>query len=83
MHLSSADALPTLAPGAAEGLPLTAETCPHYLFFAAEEIPDGATEFKCAPPIRERENRERLWAALAEGIDRHGRLGPLALLRRS
>jgi allantoinase len=47
---------------------VTAETCPHYLFFAAEEIPDGATEFKCAPPIRERENRERLWAALGEGV---------------
>jgi allantoinase len=47
---------------------VTAETCPHYLFFAAEEIPDGATEFKCAPPIRERENRERLWTALGEGV---------------
>jgi allantoinase len=50
-----------------EGLPITAETCPHYLGLAAEEIPDGATEFKCAPPIRERENQDRLWAALLEG----------------
>ena len=45
---------------------ITAETCPHYLTFAAEEIPDGATEFKCCPPIRERENREQLWQALAD-----------------
>jgi allantoinase len=52
----------------AEGLPLTVETCPHYLTFASEDIADGATEFKCAPPIRERENRERLWAALDEGV---------------
>ncbi len=64
VHLSSADALPWLfaTPG------LTAETCPHYLHFAAEEVPDGATPFKCAPPIRERENRERLWAALGAGL---------------
>jgi allantoinase len=68
LHLSSAGALETLALAKSEGLPLTAETSPHYLFFAAEEIPDGATEFKCAPPIRERENRERLWAALGQGI---------------
>ena len=46
---------------------MTAETCPHYLHFAAEEIPDGATEFKCCPPIRERANREQLWAALKDG----------------
>ncbi len=52
----------------AEGLPLTAETCPHYLHFTAERIPDGATPFKCAPPIRDAANREALWAALAEGV---------------
>jgi allantoinase len=46
---------------------ITAETCPHYLTFAAEDIPDGATEFKCCPPIRERENREQLWSALGSG----------------
>jgi allantoinase len=68
LHLSSAEALETIGRAKAEGLPVTAETCPHYLFFAAEEIADGATEFKCAPPIRERENRERLWAALGEGV---------------
>ena len=49
------------------GVAITAETCPHYLHFAAEEIRDGATEFKCCPPIRERENRERLWDALRDG----------------
>ena len=51
----------------AEGLPLTVETCPHYLTFAAEEIADGATHFKCCPPVRERENREKLWEAVADG----------------
>ncbi len=67
VHHSSSDALATLRAARAEGLPLSAETCPHYLRFAAEEIPDGATQFKCAPPIRERENREALWRALREG----------------
>src|SRR6266540_4442929 len=67
VHHSSADALPMLREGKAAGLKLTAETCPHYLTFAAEEIPDGATEFKCAPPIREAENRERLWGGLEAG----------------
>jgi len=51
----------------AEGLPLTVETCPHYLHCCAEEIPDGATLFKCAPPIRSAANRDQLWAALADG----------------
>ncbi len=68
VHLSSADALPLLRRAKEEGLPITVETCPHYLCFAAEEIRDGATEFKCAPPIRECENREQLWAALGEGL---------------
>jgi allantoinase len=67
VHLSSADALPMIREARAAGLPLTVEACPHYLFFAAEEIPDGDPRFKCAPPIRERENRERLWTALLEG----------------
>lgn len=49
------------------GVKITAETCPHYLHFAAETIPDGATEFKCCPPIRESENREKLWQGLADG----------------
>ncbi|HKR61486.1 MAG TPA: allantoinase AllB, partial [Pyrinomonadaceae bacterium] len=67
VHHSSADALPLLAQAKSSGLKLTAETCPHYLTFAAEEVPDGATEFKCCPPIRERENREQLWEALRDG----------------
>ncbi|MDQ2856518.1 MAG: amidohydrolase family protein, partial [Acidobacteriota bacterium] len=67
VHHSSADALPMLREAKAAGLKLTAETCPHYLYFAAEDIPAGATEFKCCPPIRERENREMLWEALRSG----------------
>jgi allantoinase len=68
VHHSAASALGQLRSARAEGLPLTAETCPHYLHFTAESIPDGATPFKCAPPIRDAENREALWAALAEGV---------------
>jgi allantoinase len=68
VHLSSADALPMIARARGEGLPLTVETCPHYLTFAAEEIPDGDPRFKCAPPIRERDNRERLWEGLRQGL---------------
>jgi allantoinase len=68
VHLSSSDAVPALDAARREGLPLSAETCPHYLAFAAEEIPDGRTDFKCAPPIREAENRERLWDALRSGV---------------
>jgi len=68
LHLSSAEALDMIAAARQEGLPLTVETCPHYLTFAAEEIPDGATEFKCCPPIRDRANREQLWAALGAGV---------------
>jgi allantoinase len=67
VHHSSADALAMLRQAKGSGLPLTVETCPHYLYFAAEAIPDGATEFKCCPPIRERENREALWQALGDG----------------
>ncbi|HTS01328.1 MAG TPA: allantoinase AllB, partial [Thermoanaerobaculia bacterium] len=67
VHLSSADALPGLRAARARGVPVTVETCPHYLTFAAQEIGDGRTEFKCAPPIRERENRERLWEGLRDG----------------
>jgi allantoinase len=68
VHLASADALPALRDARAAGLPITVETCPHYLTLCAEEIPDGATHFKCAPPIRERENRDRLWRAIAERV---------------
>ncbi len=68
VHLSSSDALPAIRRAKEEGVSLTVETCPHYLTFAAEEIPDGATEFKCAPPLREEDNREMLWAALEDGL---------------
>ena len=67
VHLSSADSLPMLRDAQRAGVRISAETCPHYLHFASEDIPDGATEFKCCPPIRERDNREDLWMALAEG----------------
>jgi allantoinase len=67
LHLSSADALPALRAARAEGLRVTVETCPHYLTFDAEGIGDGATQYKCCPPIREAANRELLWQALAAG----------------
>ena len=67
VHHSSADALAILRQAKTSGARVTAETCPHYLHFAAEDIPNGATEFKCCPPIRERENREQLWEALRDG----------------
>ncbi|MBC7446531.1 MAG: allantoinase AllB [Hymenobacteraceae bacterium] len=68
VHLATAEALPMLAAARAEGLPLTVETGQHYLFFSAEEIPDGATQYKCAPPIRTATNREALWEGLREGV---------------
>jgi allantoinase len=68
VHLATAEALPLIAQARAEGLPLTVETCPHYLAFAAEEIPDGDPRFKCAPPIRTAEDREAFWEALGSGL---------------
>jgi allantoinase len=68
VHLAAAEAVPMLEAARAEGLPLTVETCPHYLTFCAEEIGDGRTQFKCAPPIRSRTNREALWRALKAGV---------------
>ncbi len=67
VHLSSASSLDIVREARAKGLPLTVETCPHYLTFAAEEIADGATEYKCAPPIRSAGEREALWDALIAG----------------
>lgn len=67
LHLSSGEALPLIAAAKREGIRVTAETCPHYLALAAEEVPDGATAFKCCPPIREDANREQLWQGLADG----------------
>jgi allantoinase len=68
VHLASAQALPLLAEARGRGVQITVETCAHYLWFAAEDIPDGATEFKCAPPIRGGANREALWTALESGL---------------
>lgn len=68
VHVASAEVLPILRRAREEGLPVTAETCPHYLTFSADEIPDGGVAFKCAPPIRSPENREHLWEALREGL---------------
>lgn len=67
VHLSSTDAIPQIQKAKAKGQPVSVETCPHYLTFTSEEIRDGETLFKCAPPIRERENREKLWACLRDG----------------
>jgi allantoinase len=68
LHVSSSDALPMIASARREGVQITAETCPHYLTFTAEEIPDGGTQFKCCPPIRESGNRELLWEGLRSGV---------------
>ncbi len=67
VHLSSAEALPMLRKARKAGLKISVETCPQYLWFAAEDIPDGATECKCAPPIRDKANRDALWKALLDG----------------
>ncbi|MDR7302545.1 allantoinase AllB [Haloactinomyces albus] len=67
LHLSSSDALAMIASARADGVRVTVETCPHYLSFTSEEIPDGGTQFKCCPPIREAANRELLWRGLADG----------------
>ncbi|MHB8499388.1 MAG: allantoinase AllB [Candidatus Acidiferrales bacterium] len=67
VHLSASQALPELRAARLEGLPVTVETCPHYLHFTAESIPNGSTLFKCAPPIRSRENCAQLWQALRDG----------------
>jgi allantoinase len=68
VHLSTVEALPDIRAAREGGLHITVETCPHYLHFDAEDIPDGATLLKCAPPIRLRANREQLWQALREGL---------------
>ncbi|SDI84641.1 allantoinase [Frankineae bacterium MT45] len=68
VHLSAAGALPAITAAKSEGLPLSVETCPHYLVLTAETVPDGATQFKCCPPIRDEANRERLWDGLREGL---------------
>ena len=67
LHVSSAEVLPIIARARDNGVRITAETCPHYLTFTAEDIPDGATQYKCCPPIREAANRELLWEGLRDG----------------
>lgn len=67
LHLSSSDALPLIAAAKREGVRVTVESCPHFLTLTAEEVPDGATEFKCCPPIREAANQDALWEGLAAG----------------
>ncbi|MEU9619117.1 allantoinase AllB [Streptomyces sp. NPDC048155] len=67
LHLSSGDALPMIAAARREGVRVTVESCPHFLTLTAEEVPDGATEFKCCPPIREAANQDALWDGLADG----------------
>ncbi|MFG2098602.1 allantoinase AllB [Streptomyces sp. NPDC048612] len=67
LHLSSSDALPLIAAAKREGVRITVESCPHFLTLTAEEVPDGATEFKCCPPIREAANQDALWEGLADG----------------
>ena len=68
VHLATSRALDMLRSAKSEGLPVSVETCPHYLHLASEKIPDGQTLFKCAPPIRSRENCEKLWQGLREGV---------------
>jgi allantoinase len=68
VHLSDASSLPLIAAAKAQGLPVTVETCPHYLCLSAEQVPDGATQFKCCPPIRDEANRDQLWDALRDGV---------------
>jgi len=68
LHLSAAEGAALVAAARADGVAITAETCPHYLTLAAEDVPDGATDHKCAPPIRGRANRDRLWDALLAGV---------------
>ena len=71
LHLSSSEALPAIRAAKQEGVKVTVETCPHYLTFASELIPDGATEYKCCPPLRENDNRKALWEGLKDGTIDH------------
>src|SRR4051794_34003028 len=67
VHIAAGDAVALVRSARADGVPITAETCPHYLTFCAEDVPDGATAFKCAPPIRAREHRDALWRGIEDG----------------
>jgi allantoinase len=67
VHLATSQALEMLRKAKSDGLPVSVETCPHYLHFSSDKIPDGQTLYKCAPPIRSSDNREKLWQGLQEG----------------
>jgi allantoinase len=67
LHVASAEALPMIAAARRDGVRISAETCPHYLTFTAEDVPEGATQFKCCPPVREAANRDQLWEGLRDG----------------
>jgi dihydroorotase-like cyclic amidohydrolase len=67
LHVASAEALPMIAAARRDGVCISAETCPHYLTFTAEDVPEGATQFKCCPPVREAANRDQLWEGLRDG----------------
>jgi allantoinase len=68
VHLSSANSIEQIKIAKEKGLPISVETCPHYLYFNAEDVPDGKTEYKCAPPIREKTNNDQLWDAIKKGV---------------
>jgi allantoinase len=68
VHLSDAGSLPLLAAWRDRGAAITAETCPHYLTLTSGDVPEGGTEFKCCPPIRDAANRDGLWRGLADGL---------------
>ncbi len=68
LHLSNSESMGRIAAARADGVDLSVETCPHYLTIAAEDVPAGATAFKCCPPIREESNRDDLWRGLADGV---------------
>ncbi|KAK4026354.1 hypothetical protein OUZ56_015357 [Daphnia magna] len=67
VHLSCAEAIPLIAQAKKDGVPITVETCPHYLTLSAEEVPVKATQFKCCPPIRDKSNQDLLWSGLLDG----------------
>ena len=79
VHLAAGECAALIDSARAAGIALSAETCPHYLFFAAEEVPAGATQYKCCPPVRYAVNREALWRALGDGRHRLRRVRPLAV----
>ncbi|WP_244871980.1 allantoinase AllB [Catellatospora sp. TT07R-123] len=68
LHLAAAEAVAEIAKAKADGVRVTAETCPHYLTLRADQVPDGATEFKCCPPVRDGAHQDALWQGLRDGV---------------